>query len=152
MSSKEHRFLIHMWKQGRHLLRWMSNRYTMKPALGTSTHASCEIPQLAHQYLLHQADALHFSKMSMEKAGLQSSIHGLTPWHSALCMQIFGCLGRQFRELLGCAKTFTWDQGTYQVSRCLQPLLPNICQDLSGKTPDDESWIKDGKLLYKLKK
>ena len=148
IEPEERRFLIHVRKQGRHLLRWMSNSYAVEPALGPSTHTSYEIPQLARLYLLQQADALHFSKMSMEGVGLQSSIPGLT--HSALCTQIFGVIG-QNSKLPGLARTFTWDQGTYRVSRHHRP-LPNIRQELSGETPDDESWIRDGKLLFKLKK
>jgi len=150
VEPEERRFLIHVRKQGRDLLRWMRSHYAIEPALGPSTHTSCEIPQLARQYLLHQADALHVSKMSMEGAGLQSSIPGLT--HDALCMQIFGCLGQQVQKLPGCAKTFTWDQGTYQVSRrpSVQRLF-NIRRNLTGETPDDESWINAGRLLYKLK-
>lgn len=150
VEPEERRFLIHVRKQGRHLLRWMSNGYIVEPALGASTHTSCEIPELARLYLLQQADALHVSKMFMEGAGLQSSIPGLT--HSELCMQIFGCLGQQLQKLPGRAKTFTWDQGNYRVSRRHRPLLLNIRRHLSGETPDDESWIKAGRLLYKLKK
>jgi hypothetical protein len=150
VEPEERRFLIHVRKQGRHLLRWMSNHYTIEPAVGSSTHTSYEISQLSHQYLLHQADALHVSKMSMEGAGLQSSIPGLT--YSSLCMQIFGCLGQQLQKLPGCAKTFTWDQGIYQVSSRQRPLILIVRRDLSGETPDDESWMKAGRLLYKQKK
>jgi hypothetical protein len=145
VNPEERRFLIHVRKQGRHLLRWMNGQYRLVPALGSSSMAM--ISQLANQYLLHQADALQVSKMSMDGAGLRSSIPGLT--HSALCLQIFGCIGNKHQELPGCAKTFTWDQGTYQISRGRAELYR---VGLSGETPDDESWIKAGRLLYKPKK
>lgn len=151
VDPEERRFLIHVRKQGRHLLRWMSNRYTVEPVLGHSTAigTSYDIPGLAHSYLLHQADALKVSKMSMEGAGLQAAIPGLT--HHALCIQIFGCLGPEIKKLPGCAKTFAWDWESHQVTRHPKPVL-SYRPYLSGETPDDQDWIGAGKLLYKLKK
>lgn len=151
VEPEERRFLIHVRNQGRDLLDWMNLSYALEPA-PPSTHTSCEISKLAQLYLLHQADALHVSKMSMERAGLQSSIPGLT--HSALYMQISGCLGLQHKKkkLPGCAKTFAWDQGTYRVSKghkSKQRPSMGMGANLGGETHDDVEWIKAGRLLHK---
>jgi hypothetical protein len=80
------------------------------------TKIQLNLPQL---YLLHQARALQDAHASMQAAGLQSPIPGLT--HQALTVQIVACVGQAVEEIQP-VETFAWDKGTYQVSRRRTPL------------------------------
>lgn len=117
VDPEERMFLIHVRKQGRQLLHWLNSQYSIEPAprAGTASRTANESPHLAYAYLVHQVRALQDAKMSMEEAGLQSAIPGLT--YQALQVQIVGCLGAPARRLQGGAKSFGWDKGGYTVSR-----------------------------------
>jgi hypothetical protein len=123
VDPEERMFLIHVRKQGRHLLHWLNSHYSIEPAphSGTVLSTTRETPPLAHSYLVHQVRALQDAKMSMEEAGLQSVIPGLT--YQALHVQVVGCLGAPVSGRQECAETFAWDKETYKVSRRRIPLL-----------------------------
>lgn len=123
VDPEERMFLMHVRKQGRDLLHWLNNHYALEPAphAGSVISTTHGIPHLARSYLIHQARALRDAKMSMEKAGLRSSIPGLT--YGALYDQVIGCLGHQVNKIQGRTKTFAWDKETHQVSRRNIPLL-----------------------------
>jgi len=123
VDPEERMFLIHVRKQGRHLLHWLENHYAIEPTpcAGTLLSTVSRAPHLANLYLVHQVRALQDAKMSMERAKLQSSIPGLT--YQALYSQIRRCLGHQVNEIQGHTETFAWQKGTHQVSQRSRPLL-----------------------------
>jgi hypothetical protein len=122
VDPEERVFLIHVRKQARDLLHWLNNHYSIDPAprAGTVLSTTNQTPHLEHSYLVHQVRALQDAKMSMEEAGLQSAIPGLT--YQALHVQVVGCLGGPASGIQGRAETFAWDKESYKVSRRRKPL------------------------------
>ena len=167
VDPEERMFLIHVRKQARHLLHWLNDHYSIEPAphAGTVLSTAHETPHLAHSYLAHQVRALQDAKISMEAAGLQSAIPGLT--YQALHVQVVGCLGAPVNGLQGRTETFAWDPETYRVSRRRIPRLTQfrmctfthsqnlvslntpLIAGLTGETPEDQKWINTGVSLYK---
>jgi hypothetical protein len=111
VDPAERMFLIHVHKLGRLLFQWLENNYIFK-STATSVSTMGEMWQL---YLFHQAGTLQEAKLTMEKAGIPSGILHLT-CHT-LSAQIKSCLGSQVNEIPESIKSFTWDKGSYQVSR-----------------------------------
>jgi hypothetical protein len=136
VHPEERMFLIHVRKLGRHILQWLNNHYVLLPAphAGSVISTTRGTPHLAQSYLIHQAGALQEAKMSIEKAGLRSSVPGLT--YQALYMQVIGCIGRQANDTQGHAKTFAWDQDSHQVTRRTVPLLTRFSKSTFTHLPN----------------
>jgi hypothetical protein len=125
VDPEERMFLIHVRKQARDLAHWLNSYYSIEPAAcaGTVSRTTRETPHVS--YLFHQACALQDAKMSMEEAGLQSAIPGLT--YQALRGQLLGCLGIPVRGRQEQGDTFDWDKDTYKVTRRRKPLQTRFC-------------------------